>query len=50
MIIDRPTYMNKFLDSPEAQEAKNEVETNQIKKIGNLEDFDNWIDQIAAEY
>lgn len=41
---------NNFLNSPEAIKAKNEVETNQVKKIGNLKDFNNWIDQIAAEY
>lgn len=35
-----------FLDSPEAQKAKQEVETNQVEEIGDLSDFNNWIDKI----
>lgn len=45
---DEVQFLN-FLDSPEAKTAKNEVETNQAREIGNLKDFDNWIDKIDAD-
>lgn len=35
-----------FLDSPEAIEAKEEVETGQVKLIGSLIEFDDWIDKM----
>jgi len=35
-----------FLDSPEALSAKKEAELGQVKTIGSLTDFDNWIDKL----
>ncbi|KGO18464.1 hypothetical protein Q757_00005, partial [Oenococcus alcoholitolerans] len=37
-----------FLDSPEALIAKKEAETGQVKNIGSLTDFNNWIDKLDA--
>jgi len=37
-----------FLDSPEALTAKKEAETGQVKNIGSLADFDDWIDKLDA--
>ena len=38
-----------FLDSPEALAAKKEVETGQVKNIGSLTDFEDWIDKLDAK-
>lgn len=35
-----------FLDSSEALAAKKEAETGQVKNIGSLTDFDDWIDKL----
>ena len=35
-----------FLDSPEALAAKKEAEAGQVKTIGSLADFDDWVDQL----
>lgn len=35
-----------FLGTPEAQYAKYEAEHGKTNKIGNLKDFDRWIDKI----
>ena len=37
-----------FLDSPEASAAKKEAETGQVKNIGSLTDFEDWIDKLDA--
>ena len=37
-----------FLDSPAALAAKKEAENGQIKNIGSLTDFDDWIDKLDA--
>lgn len=37
-----------FLDSSEALAAKKEAETGQVKNIGSLTDFDDWIDKLDA--
>ncbi|KRL93470.1 hypothetical protein FD28_GL001355 [Levilactobacillus hammesii DSM 16381] len=35
-----------FLDSPDAAAAKKEAENGQVKTIGSLTDFDDWINKI----
>lgn len=35
-----------FLDTPEALQAKKDVENNNITKIGSLDDLDNWMDKL----
>lgn len=35
-----------FLDTPEALQAKKEVESGKVGKIGTLEDLDAWIDKL----
>ncbi|KRK81137.1 hypothetical protein FD03_GL000729 [Companilactobacillus nodensis DSM 19682 = JCM 14932 = NBRC 107160] len=35
-----------FLDTPEAIKAKKESENGETKDIGNLDDFNTWIDNI----
>lgn len=35
-----------FLDSPEAVEAKKEAENGQVRTIGSLSDFDDWLDNL----
>lgn len=35
-----------FLDTPEALQAKKDVENNNITKIGSLNDLDNWMDKL----
>ncbi|EKP95933.1 hypothetical protein LCA211_3079 [Lacticaseibacillus casei 21/1] len=37
-----------FLDSTEALAAKKEAETGQVKNIGSLTDFEDWIDKLDA--
>lgn len=37
-----------FLDSSEALAAKKEAETGQVKNIGSLTDFEDWIDKLDA--
>ncbi|MGH1586943.1 plasmid mobilization protein [Lactiplantibacillus plantarum] len=37
-----------FLDSLEALAAKKEAETGQVKNIGSLTDFEDWIDKLDA--
>ncbi|QAS69983.1 RelB [Oenococcus sicerae] len=37
-----------FLDSPAALVAKEEAEIGQVKNIGSLADFDDWIDKLDA--
>lgn len=37
----------QFLNSPEAVEAKKEAEKGLLVKIGNLNDFNKWIDKIT---
>lgn len=41
--------MISFLDTPEAIEAKKEAESGQTHLIGNLDDFNKWVDTIADE-
>lgn len=38
-----------FLDTPEALQAKKEVETGQVIKVNSLEDFDKWSDSIDED-
>lgn len=38
-----------FFDSSEALKAKNEAETGQTEIIGNLNDFDKWLDKINED-
>jgi len=38
-----------FFDSLEALKAKNEAETGQTEIIGNLNDFDKWLDKINED-
>lgn len=35
-----------FLDTAEAQQAKKDVENNNISKIGSLNDLDSWMDKL----
>lgn len=42
---DEVSYVN-FLDTKEALQAKKEVETNTITKIGSLDDLDKWMDNL----
>ena len=46
-IIDEVRLVS-FLDSPEALAAKKEAETGQVKNIGSLTDFEDWIDKLDA--
>lgn len=39
------SYVN-FLDSPEALQAKKDVESNNVVRIGSLDDLDNWMDKL----
>lgn len=41
--------MISFLDTPEAIEAKKEAESGQTHLIGNLDNFNKWVDRIADE-
>ncbi|MDK7308786.1 hypothetical protein [Lactobacillus jensenii] len=45
---DEIKFIN-FFDSSEALKAKNEAETGQTEIIGNLNDFDKWIDTINED-
>lgn len=38
-----------FLDSSEALEAKKEAETDQLETIGDLNDFNDWIEKINED-
>lgn len=44
-----PINDHNFLDSPEALQAKLEVETSQLETIGDLSDFDKWIQQVKKD-
>lgn len=35
-----------FLDTPEALQAKKDVESGKVGKIGTVEDLDEWIDKL----
>lgn len=38
-----------FLDSPEALAAKREAESGKTTRIGDLKDFDEWIDHLDGD-
>lgn len=42
---DEVSYVN-FLDTAEALQAKKEAETNNITKVGSLDDLDKWMDNL----
>lgn len=44
-----PINDHNFLDSPEALLAKLEAETNQLETIGDLSNFDKWIQQVTKD-